>query len=205
MPVFSGYKIDYHRTLSVVTAPTVDAVTVSDVKKHLRIEHSDDDSYLETLIKASQKWCESYMERALIKQTLKATYDAFPSEFALPRPPACSDDLSIVIQYKNSERVVVTLESSKYRASTDPSQPTKVYPVYGKSWPAHLTDVDAVSIQWNAGYGTAPSDVPAGIRHAIMMHVGHLYENRVAYNVVTVTEVPMGVKSLLTVNSWGAY
>jgi len=62
-----------------------------------------------------------------------------------------------------------------------------------------------VTVTWWGGYGASGSDVPAAIRHAILMHVGHLYERRLAADNVASNEVPFGVKALLDSQSWGQY
>jgi uncharacterized phiE125 gp8 family phage protein len=49
--------------------------------------------------------------------------------------------------------------------------------------------------------------VPAAIRHAILMLVGHWYESRQAVIATGAVpqEVPYGVQSLLDSQRWGAY
>jgi uncharacterized phiE125 gp8 family phage protein len=68
------------------------------------------------------------------------------------------------------------------------------------SWPsATLRDVNGVNVRFVAGFGSAGTTVPQPIRQAILMLVGHYYENREAILATGAMpkEVPLGVDSLL--------
>ncbi|KQP36691.1 head-tail connector protein [Methylobacterium sp. Leaf100] len=62
---------------------------------------------------------------------------------------------------------------------------------------------DGVTVRYRAGY--VDSAVPAPIRHAILLMVGHLYENRMAVTAATsMGAMPMGVDALLSpYRVWG--
>lgn len=67
-----------------------------------------------------------------------------------------------------------------------------------EQWPQTYTREDAVRVTWAAGYGPAATDVPAAIRQAMLLMIGHWFENREASVVgVSVTDLPMAVNSLL--------
>jgi uncharacterized phiE125 gp8 family phage protein len=84
--------------------------------------------------------------------------------------------------------------------------PGKIRTVYNGTWPSHLTDPNAVSVTWWAGYGPAGTDVPTAIRHAILMLVGHMYEQRLAVLSGSISkEIEFGVKALLDTAKWGSY
>jgi hypothetical protein len=47
-------------------------------------------------------------------------------------------------------------------------------------------------------------DLPAAVKSALLLTVGHLFENREASAPIALQELPLGVKSLLdTVKVWG--
>lgn len=48
----------------------------------------------------------------------------------------------------------------------------------GLSWPDADVDEAAFKVTARLGYGDNPSDVPADLRHAALMFIGHLYQNR---------------------------
>ena len=204
-----------YRSLTTETAPAVEPVSVSEAKAHLRVDISDDDAYIGALITAARKYCEEYLDRALVSQQLTLRMDTFPYEFELPRPPmATSGTLTATtVTYAldpgssgTATPTTTTLSASSYRVDRD-STPGRIRTVYGGSWPSHLSDPNAVTVTWWAGYGSAGSDVPQTIRHAMLMLIGHLYENRqaaVATGAVP-QDVPFGVKALLDTCKWGSY
>ncbi|KQP34298.1 hypothetical protein ASF27_01685 [Methylobacterium sp. Leaf102] len=59
------------------------------------------------------------------------------------------------------------------------------------------SDAGFITVRYRAGY--AGGAVPAPIRHAILLMVGHLYENRMAVTAAThMGAMPMGVDALLS-------
>jgi uncharacterized phiE125 gp8 family phage protein len=85
------------------------------------------------------------------------------------------------------------------------STPGQVLPIYAGTWPPHRIDAGAHAVTWWGGYGSSGRDVPAAIRHAILMLVGLWFERRMAADSMGGTEIPFGVKSLLDSQRWGAY
>jgi len=202
-----------YRSLTTETAPAVEPVSVSEAKAHLRVDISDDDAYIGALITTARKYCEEYLDRALVSQQLTLRMDTFPYEFELPRPPmATSGTLTATtVTYAldpgssgTATPTTTTLSASSYRVDRD-STPGRIRTVYGGSWPSHLSDPNSVTVTWWAGYGSSVSDVPQTIRPAVMMMVAHLYERRLASDSVASNEVPFGVKALLDTCKWGSY
>lgn len=196
-----------YRSLTQATAPSVEPVSVSEAKQHLRVDTSDDDSYIAALIVAARQWAETYLDRTLISTQWTIRMDSFPNEIELPRPPMSSSGTTTAtsITYTITDtQETATLSSSSYRVDRS-STPGVIRNLYGESWPSHLMDQNSVTVTWWGGYGAAGSDVPAAIRHAILMHVAHLYERRLAADTMSSNEVPFGVKALLDSQKWGQY
>ena len=64
--------------LRVITAPVGHPVTVAEAKRHLRITHTLDDSYIGDLIAAATRWAENQTRRKLVDQIVELRMDAFP-------------------------------------------------------------------------------------------------------------------------------
>lgn len=58
-------------TSTIVTEPSIEPVTLSDVKAYAKIDGSDDDGLLNDLIMTARQSVEKYLKRALITQTWK--------------------------------------------------------------------------------------------------------------------------------------
>ena len=56
--------------LQIRTEPAAEPVTLAELKTFMRIDGSEDDALIESLIVAARELCESYTGRALITQEL---------------------------------------------------------------------------------------------------------------------------------------
>ena len=88
------------------------------------------------------------------------------------------------------------MDAVYYCVNTD-GNPGLVTPAYGLSWPAvSLAPSGAVRIRYVAGWGAAAS-VPQSLKQAVLLLVGHLYENRaVMVNSQVQGEMPFAVSAL---------
>ena len=57
------------------------------------------------------------------------------------------------------------------------TEPCRLVPAYGSSWPATRSQINAVAITYTCGYG-APEAVPESIKRWMLLRIGALYENR---------------------------
>jgi len=197
-----------YRSLTRTTQPAVEPVTVAEAKAHCRVDTSDDDTYIGTLITAARQWVEEYLDRTLVNTQWTVRLDHFPYEIELPRPPISSagTTTAVTLTYTLGDESTATLSATEYRVDRN-STPGVVRQLRSGTWPANLDDYNAVTVTWWGGYGATGSSVPAAIRHAILMLVAHWYETRqatVATGAVP-QDVPFGVKSLLDSQRWGSY
>lgn len=184
------------RTVKVTSAPASSPVSLAEVKAWLRIDTSDEDALLASLIGAATDAAEQYTRRAFINQTIRLTVDLassrlddmlgdgvydlpvsalfgdMPQVIELPRPPVSS--ITSVTTY-NTAGTSSTFASSNYSLNADG---TRLYLNQGCSWPSDLRPIAACEILYVAGYGASASSVPQAIKTAILMHIAHLYESR---------------------------
>lgn len=153
------------------------------------------DPHLTGLIKTARHWTEEYLRRSLIEQTHDWSLDAFPVEFAVPRPPLIS---VTSVTYVDTAGASQTLSASIYRVDTA-AEPGRITPAYGEAWPSVREVTNAVIVRFKAGYGTAASAVPEPIRQAMLLLIGEMHERREQALVGTsIVSVPFGVKELLS-------
>lgn len=201
-----------YRSLTRQTAPAVEPVTLSEAKAHLRVDTSDDDTYIGTLITAAREWCEQYLDRTLVHTQWVMRFDKFPDSgiepVELPRPPMVTSGTAtaVAITFTTEPGATSTYSTAEYRVDRH-ATPGTVLPIYGSTWTPHRQDDNAISVTWWAGYGPTGGSVPASIRHSILMLCSHWYETRGA----TVStgavpqDVPFGVRALLDSVKWGSY
>ncbi len=200
-----------YRSLTRQTPPAVEPVTLAEAKAHLRVDTSDDDTYIGTLITAAREWCEQYLDRTLVHTQWVMRFDKFPDSgiepVELPRPPMVMSGTAtaVTVTFTQEAGPTSTYSTAEYRVDRN-ATPGAILPIYGSTWTPHRQDDNAISVTWWAGYGASGSSVPAAIRHAILMLVGHWYEFRTSVLTGSISkEVEFGVKSLLDSQRWGSY
>ena len=198
-----------YNSVTRATGPAVEPLTVAEAKLHLRVDISDDDAYIGTLITAAREWVENYLDRTLITTQLILRAAEFPTEeLELPRPPmvASGTATAVVITYTLADTTTATLSTALYRVDRT-STPGNVAPIINGTWPSDvIEDANAVAVTYWAGYGPTSASVPATIRHAMLMLIGHWYEQRSAVLTATISKpLEFAVESLLASNNWGQY
>jgi uncharacterized phiE125 gp8 family phage protein len=162
----------------VTTAPVNEPWTLSDVKNYLKVDTSADDTLITTLISAARQAAESYLNMALITQTVTEKLDRLNS-------PTLYLSVSPVIsvasfQYADSQNTTQTFASTNYVVDTF-SKPARLSLAYGKTWPTLYGNINDVTITYTAGFGTEASGVPTQIRQAMLMMIADSYDNREDY------------------------
>lgn len=194
-----------YRSLSRTAPPTVTPVTLEEVRAHVRVEEDDNEiAYLGSLVAAATGYIEDRRGEALLDQQWTMTLDAFPwsnGPICLPRPPLRS---VTAITYVDTQGATQTLSPSLYRVIAA-AKPAEIHPVYGTTWPSTLTDPGSVAVVYRAGYGTAGSAVPEGLRQACKIMVATWFEQRESLVVgAGVAKVPHTADALidLTRTEW---
>lgn len=166
-----------------------------------------DDSLISGLIVAARQEAEQICRRALIKQTWKLAIDQFPApnmnissanwygpqwgiapgplsvvrpdgatgyEIYLPNSPLID---IVSVEYIDQAGVQQTLDPSAYKVDNI-SQPARLVPAYGTTWPGTRNEINAVIVTYRCGYGETAAAVPQPIKQWMMLRIGALYENR---------------------------
>lgn len=179
------------RTVAPAEAP----VSLDEAKAHCRVDFDDDNALIAALISAAVGHLDGWagvLGRALVTQTWRQDYACFnPTGFRLPLGPAAS---ITSIQYYDVAGIQQTLDAENYLLVADSLGPI-VLPASSTSWPSTARRPDAVSVTYVAG--TPAADVPAPIKAAILLLVGHWYANREAVAENTLAALPMAVDALI--------
>jgi uncharacterized phiE125 gp8 family phage protein len=190
--MLSGKAVDIkgNRTWKVIVEPTLEPVTVEELKTFARIDGVDEDSLLETFIISIRKKVEYYLGKSLIQQTIRLTMDEWNSNIIeLPMSPLISVSSVTTIDEDDTE---TTYSSSNYYVITE-SIPGQLVIKDSASNPINTVRCKGgYRITYLAGYGSLARDVPSVIKTSIMVGATKLYENR-----DFTEELPTEVKVLL--------
>lgn len=185
-------------SLVLVTAPTQEPITLSDVKAQCRIDTSDDDALLNGLITAVRTHLDGrdgHLGRALCQQTWDLKLDGLAGDIRIPLPPLRS---VTYVKYLDSVGVEQTLDAAVYQiVGVDSGWPGYITPAYGQFWPACYPVPECVTVRFVCGYAPAGSpldyavNIPKAIKQAMLLTVADLYKFRENAGSNALAEVPM--------------
>lgn len=180
--------------IKIITDIATELVTLADVKTHLRVDVSDEDTYIPSLIAAARDKVEHYTGRTIGEKTLEGILDDFPDSDYIELLESPVQSITS-IKYTDSDETENTWSSDDYISNLD-IIPEKIMPAYGETWPSFIPHpTGAVRIRYVAGHTSA--NLPDAVKHAILLVIGDLYENREASSDLKRYEVPFSVKALL--------
>ena len=176
--------------------PQEEPVDLSEAKDHIRETGSDQDAVIESLITSAREWCEGFQQRAYVTQTRRLTLDRWPRgrTIYLPRPPLQSVER---IVYTDADGTQYEVDANDYIVDTA-AEPGRIVLARGVWWPSGgLRPAAGVEVVYVAGYGDADA-VPKKAKQAILLLVGHWYEQREAVSAGSISkEIEFAVHSLL--------
>lgn len=178
--------------LSLVTAAVCEPISLPEAKVHLRIDGSDSDTYVSTLIVAARKQLENLTRRRFVQQTWDYTLAEFPvGDILLPIQPVSS---ITSVTYVNGSGVSTAF--TDFSLISDGPR-SRVVLDYNVSWPTIRVHGNAVTVRFVAGYEPStdsPQDLTAGIpndiKACLKLIIGDLYENRESSTQLRMEQLP---------------
>jgi uncharacterized phiE125 gp8 family phage protein len=181
----------------VTSSPVEEPLTLGEAKLHLRMDHDADDTLIAGLISTAREHAEAFCRRPFVSRNYAATFSRFPDlgrALWIPMPGVTA---VASVTYANASNVTIAMiAETDYRLVRGPTHHAIELPYNVPYWPWTANRSDAITVTYTAGYGYA-SDVPRGIKSAMLLLVGHLYENREAVSKDAGNEVPIGLEPLL--------
>lgn len=173
--------------------------TISDVEcyTHLRVDYDSDGPYDASLIKmmlaAAREDCENFAGLSFATKTLEYHADKFEDEIYLPFGPVNS---IVSVSYENGE-----IDSDDLPVRFDAGYRFNPYTSKLRSnstWPSGSNIV----VNYVAGYGVGSDSkpLPSAAKIAILLTLGHFYENRqdvVEFTRTLLAPMPHGAESIL--------
>ncbi|MDK2918991.1 MAG: hypothetical protein PWQ37_1724 [Candidatus Petromonas sp.] len=167
-----------------------DIVTLEEVKGHLRVEHSDEDAYITSLIKVATEYCENFIGRFIKQRLVEIILNEFPIKvIKLPVSPVCEIN-NIYYTNLNNEKVYINLSDYTIIPETEPP-----IVIHKDRWPKDVIDIPGkVRVEAKVGYEL----IPQSIKQSVLLLCGHFYENREAVSKKgELNELPFSISALL--------
>jgi len=177
--------------------PTSEPVSLAEAQLHLRLDtvgsppSHPDDTLVQTLISASRENAEQYTGVTIAQASYKVKSPVVSEQVSLQTHPVNS---IASVTYEDSDGAVQTVSPSLYTLDNF-QRPARL--VFKSDSPGY-----DLTVSFTAGYtdGESPNlyPCPAGVKAAMLLLIGHLYENREAVNVGNiVSQYPLGFLYLL--------
>tara|TARA_R110000868_G_scaffold322583_2_gene583527 strand:+ start:1089 stop:1667 length:579 start_codon:yes stop_codon:yes gene_type:complete len=184
-------------SLSLVTPPAAEPISLDQIKARLRISDSSQDTHLAHLIRSARQRVEGDTGRALISQTWLERRDAwdgdgrlcaFATQFKLPKAPLIA--IEAITTY-DAEDVPTSHDPADFFIDTA-SEPGRLALKPNGNFPQPGREVGGIEIRFACGYGDDPADVPAPLIEAIGQLVEAMYSGGLEVG------MPASVKALLS-------
>lgn len=179
-----------------IITPAEAVIDLPTVKAHLRVDHAFDDSLITAYLMAAMNYAQHYTGTAIGEQEIELALDGFPpGAISLPLAPASSVVSIVFVDEAATEQA---LSNTAYTLDNYGLSHWLMVAA-GTEWPATYEAANVVRVRYMAGSTT----LDAAVKAAILLTVGHLYENRQEATEKKLSSVPLGVNALLdTVKVW---
>ncbi|GGD09169.1 head-tail connector protein [Aquisalinus flavus] len=177
-------------SLTLITAPVGEPLTLAEIKFFLRVAHDTDDSLITDLAEAARGQVEAVTGLALMTQGWRLTLDRWPTEpVTLLRPPVQSVT-SVSVQ--GTDGIWTELDEGDY--ALIPGYPARV--LLKAPPPSPGIAAGGIRIDFTAGFGDADA-VPGTLKQAMRLLTAHYHEHRTPASERRVTTLPNSVGALL--------
>lgn len=191
-----------------VNASSSNPVSTAEAKTHLRVLHTDEDTYIGTLLDAATAAAEAHCKRSLVRRDVTLKMERFPGgAIEVEDYNPVRSITSIVYLDSGGSSQALSTGDFNYEVYGDGS--ARIYPAYTTSWPAvygydYPEDNVRVRMQvgpsTSTGSGHGTTSAPTQAVQAIKLTVGDWYHNRenVAVGTVAPTiSMPFAAQALL--------
>ncbi|UYN99698.1 MAG: head-tail connector protein [Devosia sp.] len=159
-------------TSYLLAGPALEPVSLAEAKAFLKVDEAAEDGLITTLIGAARLHVEGVTGRALLTQSWRVVLDDWP-ETGMVRLPVTPLHAVTAISAIDANGASHDLALGQFGRDLD----RLIVPRVIVGMPA-LQERGGIEIDYVAGYGETPADVPADLRQALLGLVAHWYEHR---------------------------
>ncbi len=178
--------------LKQVSKSSTLSVPLADVKQHLALDGTTEDSRITSLIWAADSLLQQQTSRAFVSQVWTYSRCSFSQRLELSKPPLVSVDS---VKYYDSDNVLQTVSTSAYLVHIVESDYSYIQFNNDYDFPSLYSRDDAVQITFTCG-----NYFPDTYIHLIKLLVSSWNENREGEQ-----KIPMGITHLVNSLKTGRY
>lgn len=184
-------------TSYLLAGPAAEPVALAEAKAFLRVDGTDEDAFISTLVTAARLHVEGTTGQALIAQSWRVVLNGWPDDRTIKLPVAPLISLTGVTAY-NADGVGTSLAIGQFQPAPS-SAPASIFVPNGIDGAPVLRQRAGIEIDYVAGYGADAADVPTDLKQAVLSLVGYWFEHRDAVIVAgSGAVVPPGFDRLIS-------
>lgn len=158
-------------SIAVIGPPAVEPVSTAEAKRHLRVESAAEDGVIAAIIIAARALVEAACGRALIHRRVIETRIDWPID-AFGRVALSLSPLATFHEARDQSNpgAASPIAGAGVLTAADPPLVSGVAQAIGPQ--------RTLAVEYTAGYGANPADIPPALRQAVLMTVAALYAGR---------------------------
>lgn len=169
----------------LISAPSVEPVSLTDAKAWLREDNSDEDQLIQTLVVSARLTLEAWTRRLFITQGWRLVCDNWPKSkndpLSIDIAFAPIRSVTAIRVYDTNDMASLVATSTYYVSSGEHGGRIR----FEMSPPKPGRAIDGVEIDLMVGYGSSAAHIPEPLRRAILLLVAHWREHRGDDNALT--------------------
>jgi uncharacterized phiE125 gp8 family phage protein len=180
-------------TYALITPPVGEALTLAELKAHLRIDGNSENDLLEGLIRVAREHLERETGLSLLSQQWRLYLDQWPQSgvVMLERGPVRSVEAIHIFDADGMESEAPLAGMVLDTASRPARLMLGTRPEAGRA-------MNGIEVDFTAGFGDSGAEVPDGLKRAMLLHAALLWEFRAALPLeMQPASVPAGYERLV--------
>ncbi|KRA55784.1 head-tail connector protein [Devosia sp. Root635] len=179
-------------TSYLLAGPAEEPVSLVEAKAFLKVDDTAEDGLITTLIGAARLHVEGVTARALLAQSWRVVLDGWPVDRQVKLPVTPFMAVTEITAH-DADGAAHDVPLAQFLSEPD----RLLLPADVAGMPG-LRERQGIEIDYVAGFGTEPEDVPADLRQGLLMLIGYWFEHRDAVIVAgSGAVVPSGFERLV--------
>ena len=179
-------------TSYLLAGPAEEPVSLGQAKAFLKVDDEAEDGLITTLIGAARLHVEGVTGRALLAQSWRSVLDDWPANGWVKLPVGPLISVTAITAYDGDG------EAHALGLGQFLSEPDRLIVPHSVAGMPVLQERQGIEVDFVAGFGSEPEDVPADIRQALLALVSYWFEHRDAVIVAgSGSVVPSGFDRLV--------
>lgn len=158
-------------TMERVSPPLAPAVSIDAARQALRRDDDALDLSIGIAVNALVAEAEQITRCAFVNRGMRVTLDRFADAIRLASPTYSVES----VQFLDANGQVQTLDPVDYYVDKV-TKPGYIVPASGKRWPSTFARVNAVTVDFTAGYGPTDATVPAEAKHYVLARLQQQFD-----------------------------